>query len=101
MLRALVLLFLMLNAALFFWIRSPTRRRETDREPQRLQREVSPASIKVLPDLPAAGPRAARPRPSAASAKCLEAGRGAPTSRTSPRPSTAPRRRAGRAGSRP
>ena len=53
MLRSLVVLFLGLNIALFFWLRANPTWGEADREPQRLQRQVSPASIQVLPDLPA------------------------------------------------
>ena len=52
MLRALVLLFLLLNAALFFWIRSDPPALRPDREPQRLERQVAPDAIRVLPDLP-------------------------------------------------
>jgi hypothetical protein len=60
MLRSLVVLLLGLNIALFFWIRANPTWGEADREPQRLQRQVSPAAIQVLPDLPAsaAAPRA-------------------------------------------
>ena len=52
MLRGLVLLFLLLNAALFFWIRSDPPQLRPDREPQRLDRQISPEAIQVLPDLP-------------------------------------------------
>jgi len=55
MLRSLVVLILGVNVALFFWIRANPTWGEADREPQRLQRQVSPASIQVLPDLPASG----------------------------------------------
>jgi hypothetical protein len=54
MLRGLVLLFVGVNVVLFFWIRSNPHWGQSDREPQRLQREISPGSIHVLPDLPTA-----------------------------------------------
>ena len=54
MLRGLVLLFLLLNAVLFFWIRSDPPQLRPDREPQRLERQISPDAIQVLPDLPTA-----------------------------------------------
>ena len=53
MLRSLVVLFLGLNIALFFWLRANPTWGEAEREPQRLQRQVSPGAIEVLPDLPA------------------------------------------------
>ena len=53
MLRSLVVLFLGLNILLFAWLRANPTWGETDREPQRLQRQVSPQAIQVLPDLPA------------------------------------------------
>ena len=54
MLRSLVLLFLLVNAALYWWLQSDAQPMQSDREPQRLGRQVSPDSIQVLPDLPAA-----------------------------------------------
>ena len=54
MLRALVLLFVLVNAALYFWLQSDALTLQSDREPQRLGRQVSPDSVQVLPDLPAA-----------------------------------------------
>ena len=54
MLRALVLLFVLVNAALYFWLQSDSLSLQSDREPQRLGRQVSPDSVQVLPDLPAA-----------------------------------------------
>jgi hypothetical protein len=48
------LLFLLLNAALFFWIRDDPPQLRPDREPQRLDRQISPDAIQVLPDLPTA-----------------------------------------------
>jgi len=52
MLRALVLLFALLNVALFFWIHSEPPWVAAEREPQRLERQVHPEAIQVLPDLP-------------------------------------------------
>jgi hypothetical protein len=73
MLRGLVVLFLAVNVALFFWIRANPTWGEADREPQRLQRQVSPASIQVLPDLPASAAAAAAAAAAAsASASALE-----------------------------
>lgn len=54
MLRALVLLMLLVNAGLYFWLRSDPQMLQSDREPQRLSRQVSPDAVEVLPDLPAA-----------------------------------------------
>ena len=54
MLRALVLLFLLVNAALYYWLQSDPQALQSDREPQRLGRQVAPDAIQVLPDLPAA-----------------------------------------------
>jgi hypothetical protein len=54
MLRGLVLLFALLNAALLFWVRSDPHWMQSDREPQRLGRQVAPDAIQVLPDLPGA-----------------------------------------------
>ena len=53
MLRALVLLFVLVNAALYFWLQSDAQTLQSDREPQRLNRQVSPDAVQVLPDLPA------------------------------------------------
>jgi hypothetical protein len=55
MLRLLVLLFALLNVALFFWVRSEPATLQADREPQRLQHQISPDAIQVLPDLPVRG----------------------------------------------
>ena len=55
MLRGLVLFFALLNVALFFWIRSDPHWLQADREPQRLERQVAPDAIQVLPDLPRPG----------------------------------------------
>ena len=65
MLRALVLLFALVNAGLYFWLRSEPQALQPDREPQRLGRQVSPDAVVVLPDVPAS---AARGAASAASA---------------------------------
>jgi len=67
MLRALVLLFLMLNAALYYWLQSDPQALQSDREPQRLNRQVSPDAVQVLPDLPASAARGAASAASAAS----------------------------------
>jgi len=73
MLRALVLLFLMINAALYYWLQSDPNALQAEREPQRLGRQVSPDAIQVLPDLPASGARAAS-APASASASAASAG---------------------------
>jgi len=66
MLRALVLLMLLVNAALYVWLHSDTQTLQPDREPQRLARQVAPDAIRVLPDLPAAsGAQRAAPAASA------------------------------------
>jgi len=52
MLRGLVLLFALVNVMLFFWLGSEPGWSQADREPQRLQRQVAPEAIQVLPDLP-------------------------------------------------
>ncbi len=67
MLRALVLLFLMLNAGLYYWLQSDTQALQSDREPQRLNHQVSPDAVQVLPDLPASAARGAASAASAAS----------------------------------
>jgi hypothetical protein len=54
MLRALVLLFVLLNAVLYFWLQSDSQALQADREPRRLERQVLPDAVQVLPDLPAA-----------------------------------------------
>ena len=54
MLRSLVLLFLLVNAALYYWLQSDPQALQSDREPQRLGHQVAPDAIQVLPDLPAA-----------------------------------------------
>lgn len=59
MLRWLVLLMVVLNGALYAWSRNGAPGVQDDREPQRLQHQVAPESIQVLPDLPT-GPVAAR-----------------------------------------
>ena len=65
MLRALVLLFVLLNAGLYFWLHSNPQALQPDREPQRLGHQVSPDAVQVLPDVPAS---AAHGAASAASA---------------------------------
>ena len=54
MLRALVLLFALLNAALYYWLQSDSQAMQSDREPRRVERQVLPDAVQVLPDLPAA-----------------------------------------------
>ena len=57
MLRALVLLFVLVNVGLFFWLHADPQALQPDREPQRLAHQVSPEAVRVLPDLPASGAR--------------------------------------------
>ena len=66
MLRGLVLLFLLLNAGLYWWLNDNSTALQADREPQRLNHQVTPDAVQVLPDLPAAS--APRRATSAASA---------------------------------
>jgi len=54
MLRALVVLLLLVNAALYFWLHDNAQALQADREPQRLNQQVTPDAVQVLPDLPAA-----------------------------------------------
>ena len=61
MLRSLVLLFVLLNVGLYFWLHSDPQALQPDREPQRLGHQVSPDAVRVLPDLPASAPRGAIP----------------------------------------
>jgi hypothetical protein len=70
MLRGLVLLFIVVNVGLYFWIDGDPRWGQADREPERLRHQVSPSAIQVLPDLPASagGMGAASPPGDAASA---------------------------------
>jgi hypothetical protein len=68
MLRALVLLFLLVNAGLWYWLQSDPQALQSDREPQRLNHQVSPDAVQVLPDLPASGAQRASAPVSAASA---------------------------------
>ena len=68
MLRVLVLLLLVVNGFLYWWLQSDPHALQSDREPQRLGRQVAPDAIRVLPDLPASGARgAAAPASAAAS----------------------------------
>ncbi len=76
MLRALVLLFVLVNAALYFWLQSDTLTLQSDREPQRLGHQVSPDSVQVLPDLPAAS-GARRAAPAASLVSLVASGPGA------------------------
>jgi hypothetical protein len=59
MLRALVLLLLLVNVGLYFWLHADPQALQPDREPQRLGHQVSPDAVRVLPDLPASA--ASRP----------------------------------------
>jgi len=69
MLRALVLLLLLVNAGLYWWLHDDPQALQSDREPQRLNHQVTPDAIQVLPDLPAAsGPRGAASAASGSSA---------------------------------
>ena len=73
MLRALVLLFVLVNAALYFWLRSDPQALQPDREPQRLNHQVSPDAVQVLPDLPASAPRSANSGAPAAAISRIDA----------------------------
>ena len=68
MLRALVLLMLVVNAALYWWLQSDTQALQGDREPQRLNHQVAPDAIQVLPDLPTASAAHGAPAATPASA---------------------------------
>jgi hypothetical protein len=59
MLRALVLLFVLVNAGLYYWLHADPQALQPDREPQRLGHQVSPEAVQVLPDLPASAARGA------------------------------------------
>ena len=74
MLRALVLLFLLVNAGLWYWLQSDGQALQSDREPQRLNHQVSPDAVQVLPDLPASGAQRASAPVSAASTPASDAG---------------------------
>jgi len=54
MLRGLVVLFLLVNAGLYWWLHDNSTALQSDREPQRLNHQVMPEAVQVLPDLPAA-----------------------------------------------
>jgi len=57
MLRALVLLLLLVNAGLYWWLHDNATALQSDREPQRLNHQVTPDAVQVLPDLPASAPK--------------------------------------------
>lgn len=98
MLRGLVLVLLVLNAGLFFWIRSDPGWTQADREPQRLAQQVSPEAVTfvaepppgasgkgrrgtpaaVAPDAAASDATAASPAASAASSSVAAAASAAP-----------------------
>ena len=65
MLRGLVVLFLLVNAVLYWWLHDNATALQSDREPQRLNHQVTPDAVQVLPDLPAASAprRAGSPTP--------------------------------------
>jgi hypothetical protein len=68
MLRALVLLLLVVNAVLYSWLHADPHALQADREPQRLQRQVAPDAIQVLPDVRRPGAAASFPLPLAGAA---------------------------------
>jgi len=75
--RALVLFFLLVNAGLYWWLHDNATALQADREPQRLNHQVTPDAVQVLPDLPAtSAPRRAASAASAGSvsASAAEAG---------------------------
>ena len=91
MLRALVLLMLLLNGALYWWLQSDAQALLSDREPQRLNHQVAPDAIQVLPDLPAASGGASPASASApASAPVASGGDAAASGASSPASMTAP-----------
>jgi len=73
MLRVLVLLLLVVNGLLYWWLQSDPHALQADREPQRLGRQVAPDAIQVLPDLPASGARDAAAPASAAASSTAQA----------------------------
>jgi len=73
MLRLIVLVLLVVNAALFAWLQANPNTLQPDREPQRLSRQVSPDAIQVLPDLPTSAPRAGKAAAAAASTSATAA----------------------------
>ena len=84
MLRAFVLLLLLVNGGLYWWLQSDPHALQADREPQRLGHQVSPDAIQVLPDLPASAARtgSARPASSAAASGAVVAASAASTAST-------------------
>lgn len=71
MLRLLVLLFLLVNAALFYWLHSDPQALQSEREPQRLDHQVTPEAIQMLPDLPASSSQRAASAPVASAAPAI------------------------------
>ena len=88
MLRALVLLLLLLNVGLYFWIHGDPRLMDPDREPQRLERQVAPDAIQVVPDLPVALGAAVAPL-AASAAVAADAAQGAASAASAPASSPA------------
>jgi hypothetical protein len=80
MLRALVLLLLLVNGVLAWWLQSDPHALQADREPQRLGRQVAPDAIQVLPDLAASGARGAATGASTAASAASSAAQGASAS---------------------
>lgn len=74
MLRAFVLLLLLVNGGLYWWLQSDPRALQADREPQRLGHQVSPDAIVVLPDLPASASRAGAAKAAASAASTAASG---------------------------
>ncbi|HEX4510264.1 MAG TPA: hypothetical protein VH328_09305 [Burkholderiaceae bacterium] len=67
MLRGLVLLFVGINVALYFWLRADHGWGQAEREPGRMAHQVSPSAIQVLPELPPSAAGAGTPAESAPS----------------------------------
>jgi len=89
MLRVSVLVLLLVNAGLFFWLQSEPRALQSDREPQRLARQVAPDSVRVLPDLPASAARAASAAEPASAASEASAASAAATTAEASAPASA------------
>jgi cell division septation protein DedD len=77
MLRGLVLVLLVLNVTLFFWLRSDPAWTQADRDPQRLEQQVAPQSVTRQPEAARGSAAAASTSASAAAAAEAEAASGA------------------------